>query len=328
MPEFWEAVGQRWQAAVDAAGDVPDGRLVTEELRRRDRRELSGTIAITGYRGAGKTVLRDGLLNRIEQNYVPPPKSLVDELHRFTLERGRDLRRMGLVVVPGQSSADRSDSLARIFDPRREIAPAGVIHVVCWGHNTIDSVQDRRTIRKEIEASGREFDLGALQDWNRQAELEEFRQVAEHVGGVWGRNSTPWLIIAVAQSHLYWNAIERAAHHYVPGWPDPDEKKPGQPVPGQPVPGQPVPGQLGRGHSVPGREPEPESEFRQDLRGLVEDMRTRGQTRIAVLPLASYPNDYRFDNIRIKSGLGAAEGRNLMGTFATTLGEFCDLGTR
>jgi hypothetical protein len=303
VAEFWDLVGQRWQRAVDAVDDVPDGKVVTEELRKRDRRVLSGTIAVTGYRGAGKTVLRDGLLNRIGQSYVPPPKSLTDELHRFALRRGQDERRLGLVVVPGQVSRDRRDSLARLFDARRGIAPSGVIHVVCWGHNTIDTPQVRRTNRTELEADGHAFNLESLRFWNRQAELEEFREVSRSFGAVWGRQATPWLIIAVAQTHLYWGSVQDAAHYYLPGWPNP-----------RPPTERP-------------ERPEIESEFRQDFRGLVEDMRALAPARVAVLPLASYPNDYRFDNVQVRSDLSPGASRNLMGAFAATLGEFCELGS-
>ena len=70
------------------------------------------------------------------------------------LKRGTAEQRVSLVVVPGQASTDRGDALARLFDARLGFAPSGLIHVVCWGHNTV-APEERRTISKATEAEGR-----------------------------------------------------------------------------------------------------------------------------------------------------------------------------
>jgi hypothetical protein len=141
-----------------------------------------------------------------------------------------------------------------------------------------------------------------LSEWNRQAELDEFRQVCEVVRGVWGQHPSMWLVIAVAQTHLFWDRIEDASKYYVPE--QPTETRP----------------------AVEPHQDEAESEFRQDLRDLVEDMREPGQARVAILPVASYPQQYRFDSRMpiVRPLLTPAESRNLMGTFNATLGEFCE----
>lgn len=295
MPGIWEAVEERWRHAVRSAHDVRDPETEVKGVRWWDRRQLSGTIAITGSRGAGKSVLHDALLNRIGHYYVPPDKSLVAEKSRAVLEGSRVKRRLGVVVVPGQLSKERTDALELMFDANLGRAPVGLIHVVCWGHNDAQGAHERREARKEIQAGGRPFDLDAVLDYNRQAELDEFRQVCKTVGEVWGRHPSMWLIIAVAQSHLYWNRIDEASKYYVP-------------------------------QEDTGPDQDDESEFRQDLRDLVEDLREPERSRVAILPVASYPQEYRFaSRLRVvRPVLTPAESRNLMRTFNATLGEFCE----
>lgn len=331
MVDFWQAVEQRWQTAAESIADAPASDLQVREMRWFDRRKLSGTIAVTGDRGAGKSTLRDGLLNRIGQNYTPPVKSLVAEPHRVTMKRDAEKERVSLIVVPGQASTDRSDALARLFDARLGYAPSGLIHVVCWGHNTV-APEERRTIRQATEAEGRQFDLDSVLHWNRQSELDEFRRVCEVVRGVWGRNPSMWLVIAVAQCHLYWNNLDAAADYYLPSRPikqirPVQSMRPARPIrrPRRIRATRPI----RRIQRIRLSEPAPprvESEFRQELRDLVEGMRDRGRTRVAILPVSSYPAAYRFDSrlLPVRPALTPGESRNLMGTFHATLGEFCD----
>ncbi|WP_051808969.1 hypothetical protein [Actinoplanes subtropicus] len=291
---MWEAVGKRWQHAVRSAHDVRDPGTEMKSVRWWDRRQLSGTIAITGSRGAGKSVLRDALLNRIGHYYVPPDKSLDAEKSRAVLARSRIKRRLGVVVVPGQESRERTRALDQMFDAKLGRSPIGLIHVVCWGHNDPQGASERRAALEEIVAGGKTVDLEAVLDYNRYAELADFREVCDKVREVWARHPSMWLIIAVAQTHLYWNRIDEASKYYVP-------------------------------REDAGADPDDESAFRKALRDLVEDMRKPEQSRVAILPVASYPQEYRFAARLppVRPVLTPAESRNLMGTFNATLGEFC-----
>jgi hypothetical protein len=86
MSEYWERVEQRWAASMEAART---GRIDDSAQLRRQRMTFfplpSVPIAVTGVRGAGKSVIYDALAGRIGKSYVPAGRS--EHMDRF---RGED----------------------------------------------------------------------------------------------------------------------------------------------------------------------------------------------------------------------------------------------
>jgi len=231
------------------------------------------------------------------------------------------------VVVPGQDSPTHTDVLDRLFAPKS--VPMGIIHVVSAGYDWVWETNNRELIadRFESEAKGRaiavaEFAsrvekagppasedvrlLAKLQElqgqspsWHlrtefQKSEFERFRTLCQdHLQSTWGEangGKQIWLIIAVSKSDLWYDDRETLKSYYIPS-------------------------ATGDG----------DSPFSAELRELVSVVGASRLSRIAVLPVASYPRHYRFSRYfgEQRPVLDAQQTESLLNNFRNMVGEFC-----
>ena len=292
----WEQVEARWAAAVEAVRAES-----TDDAARLRRRRLtffplrSVPIAITGVRGAGKSVIYDALADRIGGSYVPRGRSEELEIHEVKTGQRGQRRRSTVNIVPGQVSYNRGQAFTNMFLNGNR--PMGVIHVVTWGYDWIWGQAERQAILQYLRGRGTEPDLASLLFENRKAELKFFRDTCDLIRQAWSsRPPGRWLIVAVAKADLYWPAIDQARNYYLP-----DSNQNG------------------------------ESEFRVILRSLVADLHEGGIKHLAVLPVSSMSKPFDFSEsthfdfhttITAKSVLGERQRQALVSALQQTVGEF------
>jgi hypothetical protein len=293
---YWDDVRKYWAESEMSIGEQPAGaaRATMKPMWPISVRRPTTPIAVTGLRGAGKTLLYDTLLGKVRNDYVPPGRSDTYEKHRSVIKSGETKVRAATVVVPGQRSDPRSDALERMFAEGR--SPAGVIHVVCWGYNRIWEAGERQAVSDQIAAgSGNRADLAAIRDWNLREELSDFTETCELLKNAWERKSRVWLIIAVTKCDLFWPERTTARDYYIPG-------RPARPAPD---------------------EPPRESEFCEELRSLVRYVGESNCDRLAVLPVSCYPEEYKFDGITQSRAWNISQTSASINQFRGVVGEFC-----
>jgi hypothetical protein len=259
--QYWEQVASYWDKAV-AAARTED---VTDPTRLRQYRlsilKSNEKIAITGERGAGKSVIYDAITGQIGEGYLPRGQSEDVEKRRVKIVAPSGRARSYIAVVPGQRSAERDRALENVFGspggPQSKLR--GVIHVVCWGYQQIWSASDRYLLSRELKARG--ADLERIRLVNHQSELRDFDEVCQLLEDTWS-SSEPgvWLIVAVTKADLYWSELDAVKREYVP-----------------------TTSGLGR-------------PFAQRLRSLADQV-GHSRLKVAVTPVSSLSSPYHFDQL-------------------------------
>ncbi|MEV7909858.1 MULTISPECIES: hypothetical protein [Streptomyces] len=214
MPDVWENTRSRWESvrhAVDGGGPGPGPGVAT----LNGRLGLSvNPIAVTGEAGAGKTVLYDALTQSIRTGDSDSTRSPDIEKHATVLRSGNRRTRAAITVIPGQLSTQRQRALHDTM--RGEASPHGIVHVVCWGHNKIWQRASQRDVHEALAADG-DVDQEAVRNWHRRKEAADFRLLVDAIIDGQLAKRLRWLIVAVSKTDLYWDRLDEARDHYIPG---------------------------------------------------------------------------------------------------------------
>lgn len=283
---IWDDARATWDDAVAAVNQpIVESPVRVKSMLSTSLLRATVPIAITGLRGAGKTLLYDALTGRVGTGYIPPDKSNDVEAHHAVISTRKKHTRAGLVVVPGQESHERGTALERMFTDGAY--PAGIIHVVCWGHNKI---WDSATVGAELRTDHPDFSEKTVRLRNLAQESRDFAELCGRLRNTWTRKSGVWMIVAIAKCDLYWPSIDDARRHYLPG----EDNAP--------------------------------SDFQTSLRNLLEHVGYGNFAGLSVLPVSCYPESHEFDPTlpRKKPELDLRQATALVHKFQTVLGEFCE----
>lgn len=215
MSDNWDSIRSRWESirqAVDGADLAPGGGAAVG----RGRLGLSvNPIAVTGEPGAGKTVLYDALTQAIRTGDRGSTRSSDSEKHRTAFRSGSWRAKASVVVVPGQASEERERALAATMGGTA--SPHGIIHVVCWGYNRTWQRSGQRDVEEALRAEHPDFDQESVRAWHLRKEVEGFRDLCERIIDQRAARRLRWVIVAVTKCDLYWDRIDQARDHYIPG---------------------------------------------------------------------------------------------------------------
>ncbi|GHD42178.1 hypothetical protein [Streptomyces galbus] len=215
MSADWDNVRSRWESirqAVDGAYPAPgDG----SSLGKGRVGLAKNPVAITGEAGAGKTVLYNALAQAIKTGDGDSTRSPDSEKHRTVFRSGSRRAQASVVVIPGQASQERELALSATMGGTA--SPQGIIHVVCWGHNRTWAASGRRAIEQTLRAQNPDFDEESVRAWHLRKEVEDFRDLCERITEQRAAKRLRWMLIAVTKCDLYWDRIDLARDHYIPG---------------------------------------------------------------------------------------------------------------
>ncbi|MGH3762374.1 hypothetical protein [Actinophytocola sp.] len=283
---FWDQVRSTWNATVESADRAVAAPSVhLKPMFRFSLYRPKVPIVVTGDRGAGKSLMYDAIVGKVGTTYAPPGKSDDAEPHKIVLSTSSKRVRCAMVVVPGQDSREREDALEPMMTGGA--FPTGLVHVTCYGHNTVWDSRDRRTVGDDFALREGTLTAESLRQRNLEQEAEEFEKVCAMLRDAWHRKSDVWLIIAVAKCDLYWSRIDKARDHYLPGAAD--------------------------------------SRFAAALRGLVAHVGESNFAGLAVLPLSCYPDSHEFHPTlpMARPELDQRQATVLVNRFRSVLGDFC-----
>lgn len=285
---FWGEVRSEWDLAVAAVdGAIAEPTVKLKKMFRFSMYRPQLPIAVTGQRGTGKSLMYDAIIGNVGTTYVPQGKSDGAEEHRVVLSARSGRTRCELIVVPGQASVERDDALDAMT--ANGAFPTGLVHVTCFGHNTVWDASDRRMVGAEVALGAGRGELTAevVRERNLAQEATEFEDLCHRLRDAWYRKSGMWLIVAVAKCDLYWSRIGEARDYYLPGAAD--------------------------------------SRFATALRGLVTHVGEANFAGLAVLPLSCYPDAHEFDPTLPMSRpeLDQRQTTMLVDRFRTVIGDFC-----
>ncbi|MFF2225495.1 hypothetical protein ACFVV7_19495 [Streptomyces globisporus] len=216
MPDVWENTRSRWESvrhAVDGGG--PGAAVGAATLHGRLGLSVN-PIAVTGEAGAGKSVLYDALTQSIRTGDGDSSRSPDIEKHATVLRSGSHRTRAAVTVIPGQLSTQRERALHDTM--RGAASPQGIVHVVCWGHNRIWQRGAQRDVHDALTADG-VVDQEAVRGWHLRKEAADFRLLVDAI--IDGQLATRlrWLVVVVSKTDLYWDRLDEARDHYIPGPP-------------------------------------------------------------------------------------------------------------
>ncbi|MFJ9182375.1 hypothetical protein ACIRQO_04765 [Streptomyces anulatus] len=214
MPDVWENTRSRWESvrhAVDGGG--PGAGAAATALHGRLGLSVN-PIAVTGEAGAGKTVLYDALTQAIRTGDSDSSRSPDIEKHATVLRSGNRRTRAAVTVIPGQLSTQRERALQDTM--RGDASPHGIVHVVCWGHNRIWQRGSQRDVQEALAVDGA-VDQEAVRNWHLRKEAADFRLLADAIIDGQLAKRLRWLIVTVSKCDLYWDRLDEARDHYIPG---------------------------------------------------------------------------------------------------------------
>ncbi|MEU8598432.1 hypothetical protein ACH475_03290 [Streptomyces globisporus] len=216
MPDVWENTRSRWESvrhAVDGGG--PGAAVGAATLHGRLGLSVN-PIAVTGEAGAGKSVLYDALTQSIRTGDGDSSRSPDIEKHATVLRSGSRRTRAAVTVIPGQLSTQRERALHDTM--RGAASPQGIVHVVCWGHNRIWQRGAQRDVHDALAADG-VVDQEAVRGWHLRKEAADFRLLVDAI--IDGQLATRlrWLVVVVSKTDLFWDRLDEARDHYIPGPP-------------------------------------------------------------------------------------------------------------
>lgn len=165
-------------------------------------------IVITGRAGAGKSVLRDRLLDIVaKRNWEDPGFSTKVETHAIRVGEWHKIVR----VIPGQEERSHHDGMKEAFSSHDDLE--GVIHVVDWGFTLVRNA----TIQKKMIDEDKIATLKQLRELNMKAEVDYFRMVCKRVAEyAHTRNKRLWLLLAATKADLYLDELGAAQRYYHP----------------------------------------------------------------------------------------------------------------
>ncbi|MEU2144097.1 MULTISPECIES: hypothetical protein [Streptomyces albovinaceus subgroup] len=216
MPDVWENTRSRWESvrhAVDGGG--PGAAVGAATLHGRLGLSVN-PIAVTGEAGAGKSVLYDALTQSIRTGDGDSSRSPDIEKHATVLRSGSRRTRAAVTVIPGQLSTQRERALHDTM--RGTASPQGIVHVVCWGHNRIWQRGAQCDVHDALAADG-VVDQEAVRGWHLRKEAADFRLLVDAI--IDGQLATRlrWLVVVVSKTDLFWDRLDEARDHYIPGPP-------------------------------------------------------------------------------------------------------------
>jgi hypothetical protein len=215
MSSDWDKARFRWESvrqAVDGAYVAPVGGSV---LGTRRLGLSVNPVAITGEQGAGKTVLYAALAQAIRIGDKDSTRSPDIEKRRAVFRLGSRRAQVSVVVIPGQASEERERGLSATMGGTA--SPHGMIHVVCWGYNKTWQRRGQREIDLALDAEDPDFDQESVREWHLRKEAEDFRDLCERIIDQRAAKRLRWMLIAVTKCDLYWDRIDLARDHYIPG---------------------------------------------------------------------------------------------------------------
>jgi hypothetical protein len=299
MPNYWHDIERRWTASMDAARDN-DVDNSAQIHRLRDRRIVLprsyAPIAITGIRGAGKSVVYDAITGRVNDSAPYPFRGHDEDIDISRAKTGEHHKRRSKVfIIPGQlPAAEQEQAFNQMF--RYGHKPRGIIHVVSWGYDWIWGDSNRRAWCEFQEATNKKVDLAQLLLENRREELAYFRIICDELNSAWAKRPPGvWLIIAVTKCDLFWSQIDDAKDYYLPDGKS-DKARP----------------------------------FRSRLSKLVSSLHEGGLSQLAVLPVSSVRTPFDFSestSFEFKSEIAVKPSENinseaLINKLQKTIGDF------
>ncbi|GAA0685526.1 hypothetical protein GCM10010193_44280 [Kitasatospora atroaurantiaca] len=215
MSDNWTSIRSRWESIRQAV----DGTLPSPGMGAAlgaGRLGLSvNPVAITGEPGAGKSVLYDALTQAIRTGDRDSRRSPDSEKHRTAFRSGSRRSQASVVVIPGQASEERERALAATMGGTA--SPHGIIHVVCWGHNRTWQRSGQRDIEEALRREHPDVDRESVRAWHLRKEADDFRDLCERIIEKRAAKRLRWMIVAVSKCDLYWDRIDQARDHYIPG---------------------------------------------------------------------------------------------------------------
>ena len=121
-------------------------------------------------------------------------------------------RPITLTTIPGQISRNRTVVLDELFAPDAFLS--GLIFVASNGYDHIWP-----GLTDTVAAGLRSFDLDALRERNRLAELENFREICTRIRDKYTRApdlAQPWVLILVNKFDLWASNVGEAEEYYLP----------------------------------------------------------------------------------------------------------------
>jgi hypothetical protein len=215
--DYWKSRHDLWSKSVD---DANAGLADTSVTAREQLISLvsADRIAVTGTRGAGKSVIYKAFLGLNGERYRKTEESKRVEGRRVKIKGPGTKVRANWAVLPGQrDSRPRQKAVERIF--MNGNYPVGVIHVVNWGFAEVWDRGGRPGILKKAVRAGMSPDLAGVCEYLRTVqELEDFERTSDLLKDAWtGRTDEVWFIIAVTKCDLYWPQITQVQEYYIPG---------------------------------------------------------------------------------------------------------------
>lgn len=219
LKKLWANALTQWEIAVHLSADQPDSSRESQ-IKRKWPLTLfwpDTEIVVTGEPGAGKTVLANALLSRIDPNATSlPGKSTTIEAYKFRQRTMRGRKKIQLTVIPGQAAYGRNRTEHTEFGRR---ATTASIHVVCWGRNRPWKYGDRLVQVETLRAHrSPDIDLEDVFTEYKKNELENFRRLSGVLRDGWRNQDSVWLIVAVTMCDLFKTQLdEEARDYFVPG---------------------------------------------------------------------------------------------------------------
>ncbi|MFF9011973.1 hypothetical protein ACF09C_03245 [Streptomyces sp. NPDC014870] len=215
MSDDWDQIRGLWESIREGVGDGRPPPAASAAVSRGGPKLSGNPVSITGEAGAGKTVLCGALLQAIRSGDPDSRKSPDIEKHKAVIRAGGRRTQTAVTVIPGQLSLEREQALTDTM--RGEASPHGIIHVTCWGHNRIWLRSDGRDVRDELAAAGGPVDEEAVRAWHLEKESLDFRVLADAIIDGELAKRLRWLLVVVSKCDLYWDRLDEARDHYIPG---------------------------------------------------------------------------------------------------------------
>lgn len=219
LKKLWANALRQWQIAMNLSADQPESSRKSQIKRKWPLTPFwpDTEIVVTGEPGAGKTVLANALLSKINPDAASlPGQSTTTEAYKFRQRTMRGRRKIQLTVIPGQAAYGRNRTEHTEFGRR---ATTASIHVVCWGRNKPWKYGDRLVQVETLRAHrSPDIDLEDVFTEYKKNELENFRRLSGVLLDGWQNQDSVWLIVAVTMCDLFKAQLdEEARDYFVPG---------------------------------------------------------------------------------------------------------------
>lgn len=168
-------------------------------------------VVVVGRPGAGKSVLMERLGGQTgDINWQPP--SVSSSVESAVLALGQ--KPLIIRTIPGQDSRERANGLHEALNSHKSLQ--GIIYVADWGYNAERQapVAHDRINREGIDT------IEKVRSFNLDAELEDFRGIAQRIKDTHARTGEPiWLLVVVNKADLFFRKLGDAQSYYHHGIP-------------------------------------------------------------------------------------------------------------